>query len=613
MKLLRKSINVILVLSTVFLSIMTFLPTVYASVQGTITGNEVRFRSAPTTNSTTYDFLYNGNIVTVTSTSKISGAGCSDGWYSVDYGGRSGYVCSSYVALAGESYEASYGRPWTTPKKAIMGGASFIAGDYIAKGQNTSYLKKFNVNPNSSWGQNTHQYMANLAAPYNEAATTYESYQENGLLSLPLHFIIPVYNNMPSKTSHPKYGEEQGGTSTVTDRAFEDELNAQGFDETYKVWLRALHNEYPNWTFEALHTNLDFNSTVNIQQQIGSIQKWNCSQCVQTPEVETESGWYIANKQTVEYFLDPRNFLMADSVLMFEDLAYNEVYKEETVKSVLAGTFMSGNDNVDNVSYSSMFMEAGKTYNVNPVYLASLSRQEVGTTKGLVTSGEQFEYKGITYVGFYNFYNIGAYSSEENPAKAGLVFASAGSTPNSDGIYVGNIDSGGGSSGDNSNNNNSGNNNNNNGNNGNTNTPNATPVATHLSNMRLNRKGSYITNLQVGTTVSNLKSKTNGNELTFKNASGATLGDSEKLTTGSTITFSTGETYTIVIYGDLTGDGDIDSADLLRMRQQLLGKVSLNGSYLEAAHVYNTSGDVDSSDLLRLRQHLLGKTSINQA
>ena len=62
MKLLRKSINVILVLSTVFLSIMTFLPTVYASVQGTITGNEVRFRSAPTTNSTTYDFLYNGNI-----------------------------------------------------------------------------------------------------------------------------------------------------------------------------------------------------------------------------------------------------------------------------------------------------------------------------------------------------------------------------------------------------------------------------------------------------------------------------------------------------------------------------------------------------------------------
>ena len=607
MRLLQKSINVILVFSTVFLSILTFLPTVYASVQGTITGNEVRFRSAPTTNSTTYDFLYNGNIVTVTSTTKISGSGCSDGWYSVDYGGKSGYICSSYVALSGQSYEASYGRPWTTPKKAIMGGASFIAGDYIAKGQNTSYLKKFNVNPNSSWGQNTHQYMANLAAPYNEAASTYKSYKENGLLSLPLHFIIPVFNNMPAKTSHPKYGEEKGGTSTVTDQAFENELNAQGFDETYKVWLRALHNEYPNWTFEALHTNLDFNNTVNIQQQIGSIQKWSCTQCVQTPEVETESGWYIANKQTVEYFLDPRNFLMADSVLMFEDLAYNEVYKEETVKSVLAGTFMSGSDNIDKVSYSSMFMEAGKTYNVNPVYLASLSRQEVGTTKGLVTSGEQFEYKGITYVGFYNFYNIGAYSSEENPAKAGLVFASAGSTPNSDGVYVGNIDSGSssedGDSGDH----------NNNDNNEDNNTPNVTPVATHLSNMGLNRKGNYITNLQVGTTVGNLKSKTKGNELTFKNASGSTLGDTEKLTTGSTITFSTGETYTIVIYGDLTGDGKINSADLLRLKEYLQGYVNLNQAYLESARLINTVGNINSADLLRLKEYLQGQANISQA
>ena len=76
--------------------------------------------------------------------------------------------------------------------------------------------------------------MANLAAPYNEAATTYESYQENGLLSLPLHFIIPVYNNMPAKTSHPKYGEEQGGTSTVTDQAFEDKLNAKDLTKLIK-------------------------------------------------------------------------------------------------------------------------------------------------------------------------------------------------------------------------------------------------------------------------------------------------------------------------------------------------------------------------------------------
>ena len=570
-----------------------------ASTTGTITGNEVSFRNGAGTNNLVIRYLYSGNIVTIEDTTKVVGNGCSDGWYRVNYNGTSGYVCSTYVALAGESYSASYARPWTSPKKAIMGGAAFIAGDYISAGQNTSYLKKFNVNPNANSAQNTHQYMANLAAPYNEALSTYKSYQENGLLSLPLHFTIPVFNNMPAKTSHPKYGEEVGGTSTVTDQAFEDKLNAEGFDETYKVWLRALHNQYPNWTFEALHTNLDFASTVTIQQSIGSIQKWNCSECVQQPEVQTESGWYIATRQTVEYFLDPRNFLMADSVLMFEDLSYNDIYKEETVKSVLAGTFMSGNDQVDNVSYSSMFMEAGKTYNVNPVYLASLSRQEVGTTMGLVTSGEQFEYKGITYVGFYNFYNIGAYSSEANPAKAGLVFASAGSTPNSDGVYVGNV--GGGSSDSKP------------VENPDTSSPSAVPVATLIANMGLNRKGTYLTNLSLNTKVSALKSKISEQSVTFKSASGGVLGDTEKVTTGSTVTFSSGEVYTIVIYGDLTGDGEVDSADLLRMRQQLLGKVTLSGAYFEAAHVYNTSGSVDSSDLLRLRQHLLGKTFINQA
>lgn len=607
MKYLRKSANVVLALSTLFFSIMTFLPTVHASVQGTITGNEVRFRSAPTTNSTTYGYLYNGNVVTVTSTSKISGAGCGDGWYSVDYGGRSGYICSSYIALAGESYEASYGRPWTTPKKAIMGGASFIAADYISQGQNTIYLKKFNVNPNSTSAVYNHQYQANIAAPYNEAASTYKSYKANNMLNLALHFIIPVFNNMPAYTSHPVTGTEKGGTSTVTDQAFENELNAQGFDETYKVWLRALHNEYPNWTFEALHTNLDFNSSVSKEKIVSAVSQ-TCSSCLDKNNTYTEVGWGTPNTQTMEYFLDPRNFLMADSILMFEDLSYSEHYTENMVKSVLSGTFMSGNDQIDNVSYSSMFMEAGKTHNVSPIYLASLSRQEVGTTKGLVTSGEQFEYKGIKYVGFYNFYNIGAYGSEENPAKAGLVYASAGSIANSDGVYVGNISDGDSTvdgNGGNSSSENTGENND---------SSNSTSVATHLSNMGLNRKGNYITNLQVGTTVGNLKSKTKGNELTFKNASGSTLGDTEKLTTGSTITFSTGETYTIILYGDLSKNGNIDLVDLQMLKMYLLGKQQLSAIELEAASIVNKNTSTPSiSDLQKIKFTILGKDSISQS
>ncbi len=626
MKNIKKIINCTISFCILFLSIMSCIPVTNAATVGKITGSGVSFRSNPTTDSKTYSYLSKGVSVTVNDTNLISGKGCDKGWYSVNYNGKSGYVCGTYVSLTNEEVNYSYNLPWTSPKKAILGGAEFIAKGYIEAGQNTSYLKKFNVNPNSYFTENTHQYMANLGAPNSEAKKSYQSYKENNLLSLPLHFIIPIFKNMPATNPHPVYGEEKGGTSEVKDKKFETLLDNQKFPESYKKWLRSLHEKYPNWTFEALQTGLDFNETVMVQQIVGSIQKSVCPKCVHPDNINTEGNWYRATNETVAYFLDPRNFLEEDSVLMFEELSYNKIYKEETVKTVLKGSFMEGKDNVDNIAYSTLFMEAGKVYNVNPVYLASLSRQEMGSTLGIASSGERFEYKGIKYEGFYNFFNIGAYSSEENPAKAGVVYAAQGGTRNQDGVYVGNIKgastpvvkpSENPNKPNNSNNNTNSENNNNNSNQtqnpSNNDTNKAVSVSTHLQNMKLNKKGTFITNVEVGNTVGTLKSKTKAEDLTFTDPNGITLGDSEKITTGSKIKFKNGEEYVFVLYGDLTGDGEIDSADLLRMRQQLLGKINLENAYLEAAHVYTTKGKIDSSDLLRIRQHLLGKNKINQA
>ena len=605
---LKKSIFTICLISSIQVVNAT---TIYVS------GNQVRLRTGPGTNHQYIMELNENTALTLLSNEKYNGDGCANGWYNVKVDNKEGYICSTFTKTGIQS--ASYNRPWTSPKKAIYGGAEFVADGYISAGQNTSYLKKFNVNPNAYYSVYTHQYMANISAPYTEAANAYRSYKENNLLSLPLHFTIPIFNNMPAKTSHPVYGEEQGGTSTIKDQTFEAELNKQGFDETYKRWLRSVHESHPNWTFLSLRTNLDFNNSIAREKYASSVY-YTCSACREVPYYETESNWYIANDQTVGYFLDPRNFLEEDSILMFEDLSYSDNYTEATVKSVLRGTFMEGNDPIDNEAYSKIFLDAGKAFNVSPIYLASLSKQEVGTQGSFTITGEQIEYNGITYIGFYNFFNIGAYSSEPNPAKAGIVYASAGASRNSQGVYVGNV---GGSpvvpASTNTNNNQGTNNNNNNNEPTNTQTEDPKPTTTEkvetttaqLKALNINKKNMYITNFEIGTTANTLLKK--DKNLTIKNTSGKEITGNEKLTTGSTIKFKGGETYTVVIYGDVDSNGTIDSMDLLTIVRVLNSKESLNGATLEAAHVYNTTGSVNAMDLLLLVRYLNNKDKINQA
>lgn len=91
------------------------------------------------------------------------------------------------------SVGTTYMRPWNNPYKSIVGGAQYIAGNYIKRGQNTLYLQRFNVTPNATY---EHQYMTNVVAAYSESLKACNAY--SGLLaSNPFVFYIPIYNNMP--------------------------------------------------------------------------------------------------------------------------------------------------------------------------------------------------------------------------------------------------------------------------------------------------------------------------------------------------------------------------------------------------------------------------------
>lgn len=86
--------------------------------------------------------------------------------------------------------------PWNSQYNSIVGGAAYIAGNYIQKGQNTMYFQKFDVTDDGN-GVYQHQYMTNIQALIGESTTLYSAYAKSNILDVPLTFNIPVYAAMP--------------------------------------------------------------------------------------------------------------------------------------------------------------------------------------------------------------------------------------------------------------------------------------------------------------------------------------------------------------------------------------------------------------------------------
>lgn len=116
------------------------------------------------------------------------------GYYNYFNIGASG-TTSQQVIENGLKYAKEHN--WNSAYFSIQGGAKFLAGNYISRGQDTLYLQKYNVNPKSASAVYTHQYMQNISAPTTEAQSIRNLYRSADALNSPFVFKIPVYNNMP--------------------------------------------------------------------------------------------------------------------------------------------------------------------------------------------------------------------------------------------------------------------------------------------------------------------------------------------------------------------------------------------------------------------------------
>ena len=108
---------------------------------------------------------------------------------------QSGSMSAIERGLWYASQSGSYGRPWNTVEKSILGGALNYGDNYVKAGQNTFYLKKFNVQGSNLY---KHQYMSNVQAAASEGAKLAQAYTPE-VKNSALEFIIPVYNNMPDQ------------------------------------------------------------------------------------------------------------------------------------------------------------------------------------------------------------------------------------------------------------------------------------------------------------------------------------------------------------------------------------------------------------------------------
>lgn len=223
----------------------------------------------------------------------------------------------------------------------------------------------------------------------------------------------------PSVSSGYKTGSILGPSNiyggNLSDADFEKYLASQGFPEKYKVKLRELHKQHRNWGFVAYHTNINWNDALARETRSGvSLVHSSYGSAYRSGSKQIEPGWYNADSGVVAYFMDPRNFLTEDRIMMFEDLTYKPAYHTAgVVSTILAPTKLPSCGFTAN-----MFVDAGAQNNVSPVFLASRARQEVG--------GGSDAINGSTILGtkVYNPFNIGAFGGT-NPLHEGLVYAYA--------------------------------------------------------------------------------------------------------------------------------------------------------------------------------------------
>lgn len=462
---------------------------------------------------------------------------------------------------------------WTDPEKSIEGGAKFLAKEYIQYGQSTLYLQKFDVDDSDDdlyW----HQYQQNVSAAKTESTTIMQTYKEiDSKLNMPFNFVIPVFENMPDAVC-PMPGTQSIVTENiqVTDASivvYKSKSTSSTKLKTLKKGEKILRIEKGAkkesghiWDKVVLG---DGTKGYIISEGIKKISDvTNCD--VEAVAVEPgnlrngpgTSGTTVLTTLTVGQRV---TIIEKDKYKSVDGYGWSRIVLADGMQGYIVDRYVEEID--ENGSTSS-----GKDI-VKVVCNGGLTiRKSPGTSSAILGYADKGDKLTRTEK---NVSSANGYVWDKVVTASGMTGYVARGDDDEDYIV---------------------------------------PVSSNTGTVEISGDGyeaiaSEIT-CEPSVTVANIL-KTSPKAIIYNNKG-------QKVTSGNVGTGFTvkldDKKYTVVKLGDTTGNGKVDSADLLAVQRHLIGKIKLTDSYLLEAADTTGNGKVDSADLLSIQRELLGKVHI---
>ena len=541
----------------------------HSSISGTVSG---------------YEGLYNFYNIGATSSSEPMGAIINGLKYAKDGKGASSSTKTKYLI------------PWNTKERAITGGAKFIGSSYINLGQNTIYLQKFHVYDTTDDELFWHQYMTNVLAPYSESKLIYTGYANSNLLNSSMSFVIPVYNNMPELpcTSPAISSSDFTTDNTKVYANVETSLNVRSG---------------PGTSYESLTTIPSGTKMTRIAKGKQKGELWD--------RVKLESGLVGYVFQT--YVEEVPDVQVEKITLSLDKTTINKgerikikasISPEDAVDKTLK--YSSDNTSVATVSSDGYIQgissgSAKITAKASNGVTGTINIKVYSPVTDIITSTDNI----VLQIG--ETYKINATVIPDDADNKNILY-------NSENSGIAKVDEQGIVTGE---------------------TEGETSINAVSEEGTISKKikVKVIPQIQEGEIIIDESLYVEGNEMSglenknntadkilnkiktnysveIYNSKGSKISGNELVGTGSVIKVLNNKDlimeYNVIMYGDVNGDGKINSVDLLVLQRHILEIEKFSGVFLKAGNIRKNGRNPSSVDLLLIQRHILGLQNIVQ-